>query len=577
MGVLEIVLFLLAGVWQGIWQDFNLLEIGVVGALLVWGAPRVRIPTIRLNCVGWGLAAVGVRLALLPVLPWPVPVVSDEFSHLLLADTLLHGRLANPTHPFWVHFETLHVIQQPHYVSNYFPGNAAVLAAAIWLTGQAWVGVVLLSGIFSAVLCWALGEWMPRRWAAFGTLLALLRFSIGSYWVNALHGGFLAAIGGALVIGAYPKRRGWVLGLGLAILAVSRPMEGALFALPIVLMLPWWRLRVLAPVGLCLGLTFAGLGYYCYSITGSPVKTAYGISQKTYGWPASLMWVKPKPIAFRHVELERYYQYEVDEHDKVNSPAHFLQYLTFRTQEYWRFFLGVALSVPLAMIPWVWRKRRLRVVFFGLAAAFGAVMLEGAASPHYIAPATAAILLLLVECFRRLSVTDRGRNLARALPCVLVLVLAVRIAAQNLGLPYTQEVNYQSWCCKLDGNLDKHRITTWLLQQPGSHLVFVKAKTDEHNLLQWIYNSADIDGSRIVWARDLGAAQNRKLMEHYAHRKVWVVDPNANWRGVPSIQDGGSMPNNLSAVGAMSSMPGSVASNLRLEKSTPGTSTGSTQ
>lgn len=545
MQILELVLFTLAGIWQGIRQDFNLLEIAVVAAMVYWGAPRLgfvkrgeRLLAVFsrhkvLACFGVALLAIAVRLALAPVLGVPFPGITDEFSHLLLADTLLAGRVANPTHPFWVHFESIHIIQRPHYVSNYFPGQALVLAAAIWTTGQPWIGILVLSGVFCGVLCWCLEGWMPPRWALFGALLALLRFSIGSYWINALHGGFLPATGGALVVGAYARLRkratvfeGIVFALGLAILAVTRPMEGALFSLPFVLTLPFWRWRILAPLAVILSLTVGSLGLYFRQITGSPLATTYSISQKEYGWPMGLAWVKPRLIQHRHIEMERYYQYEIGENGKVDSLLHFLQYLTFRLQEYWRFYLGPALSVPLVMLPFVWRQKRLRIVFAGFFAAFGAVMLEGASSPHYIAPATAVIVLLLVECFRQLRLEPRGLALARALPLVLVLVLTLRIGAQSLHLPYTQALNFQSWCCKVPVSDSKERITRYLESQPGKHLVFVRTKADEMNLFQWVYNRADIDASRIVWARDLGVEENARLGDYFHDRKVWVVDPN---------------------------------------------------
>ncbi len=540
MRPLEVLLFTLGGVWQGIRQDFNLLEIAIIAAFaLAWKRgwrPR-RMPMVEMRrpavaAVVLALGFVALRLALVPLMPVPVPVVTDEFSHLLLADTLLHGRVANPVHPFWPHFESIHILMQPHYVSVYFPGHAAWLAAGRLLTRSAWAGVVAECAGFLIALYWMLRGWMPSRWALFGVLLAGLRFAVGSYWINAYHGGFLPAIGGALVAGAFVRLRkrsdlfgGIVFGLGLAILASTRPVEGALYSIPFAAVLAWdFRRNAMAltaaavPVLLCAG----ALGFYSSHVTGSPFVTAYQINQKTYGWPMTLAFVKPPVVEHHNIEFARYYEYEMSEHQRVDGPVHFLQFLTFRMQEYWRFFLGPALSVPLLMLRRVWVGRRMLLV--GASGGLFAVLLEGGASPHYLAPAAAILIAIVVECCRHLRAS--GVYIARLLPATMALVLVLRIGAQGVGLPYTQKLNFQSWCCRVEGNHNKARIAAVLDTIPGNHLVFVKAKTDEYNLLQWIYNGADIDRSRIVWARDLGPEKDAELVRYYAERQVWMVDPN---------------------------------------------------
>jgi hypothetical protein len=66
-----------------------------------------------------------------------------------------------------------------------------------------------------------------------------------------------------------------------------------------------------------------------------------------------------------------------------------------------------------------------------------------------------------------------------------------------------------------------------LARAPGKQLVFVRYWPRHIFQDEWVYNAADIDGARVVWARDLGAAENEKLRRYYPERTVWVLEPDA--------------------------------------------------
>jgi hypothetical protein len=92
---------------------------------------------------GWcmlllAILPVTLRLLLLPHHPMPVPDIYDEFGHLLVADTLRHFRLANPSHPMRRFFETFFVLQEPTYSSIYPIGQGLVLAIGRMIFGYPW-------------------------------------------------------------------------------------------------------------------------------------------------------------------------------------------------------------------------------------------------------------------------------------------------------------------------------------------------------------------------------------------------------------------------------------------------------
>src|SRR5713226_5430667 len=128
------------------------------------------------------IGVIAIRVSLLPVLPVPSPGIHDEFSYLLMAYTFAHARLANPTHPMWLSFETFHVNWFPVYSSIYPPAQGFVLALG-QLFGHPWIGVLLSPAAMCAAITWMLQAWMPSRWALLGGALCAVKFGFAHYWM----------------------------------------------------------------------------------------------------------------------------------------------------------------------------------------------------------------------------------------------------------------------------------------------------------------------------------------------------------------------------------------------------------
>ena len=145
-----------------------------------------------------GLSGFVSRLVILPWCPIPLPFVPDDFSFLLASDTFSHGRLTNPTPAMWIHFESIHIDMLPTYMSMYFPTQGMAMAAGKALLGNPWFGILIMSALMCAAICWMLQAWLPASWAFLGGMLAIIHLGLFSYWINTFHAaGSIAGLGGS--------------------------------------------------------------------------------------------------------------------------------------------------------------------------------------------------------------------------------------------------------------------------------------------------------------------------------------------------------------------------------------------
>ena len=493
-------------------------------------------PLLSVALIGTLALASSAGISLLVAMP--EPAIHDEFSYLLAADTFAHGQLTNPTHPMWVHFEAPHILHVPSYMSKYPPAQGAVLAVGQVLYGHPIVGVWLSASLACGALTWMLAGWMPGWWALAGGLLALVH-PLTISWGHSYWGGLVAELGGALVLGAFPRilreprtLHSMTLGVGLAILAFSRPYEGLLLSFPFGTALAVWLVgrrgpparialcRVVLPLGGVLAVVVGGMLYYNHRITGDALTLPYVVHDRTYMRvpPFIFMPVRPAPI-YRHEHLRQFFA------EGIYEPVHTLGGLAAWIQSwagamasfYLRSFLivpAIAVALPLERNAW----RYLAILSLGVFVV--GLGMETFVMAHYTAPAAGLILLVALQAMRcvagwRVRGIRLGQPLVRALGLFVILTLA-------LGARDTvRSLHERGW------NYDRARLAARLANSGSRHLVIVRYGPTHNLAEEWAYNAADIDAAPVVWAQEMDPTSNARLLSYFKDRQAWLLEPDA--------------------------------------------------
>jgi hypothetical protein len=474
---------------------------------------------------------------------WPVPNVHDEFSYLLAADTFVEGRLANPPHPHWQHFESFHIIQQPTYASKYPPGMGLVLAAGQSLTGEPVAGLWMLTAVTTAACYWMLLGWTSPRWALLGGVVMVVHPGYQLAWGQLFWGGTLAMLGGALVFGAALRmvrhcqvRDAVAMAGGALILATSRPFEGMVFCLLVGawVLIRWARaglpaawtsiaLKTALPQAAILLAGGAWLAYYNHAVTGDALTMPYKVHEVEYGQAPVFHGQSPAQRSYRHPTMEQFHDgHAMDAYREQQTLRGFLRSKWDSSRIALTFFVPTLLGLPLALMlltrPQLWARGRLAAPL----AIGGLALLASLACywnfPHYLAPMAPMLLIALVAGLRYVDAIGRRwfgvcsvAVILIAIQACLLLVEAVERSVESRG----------AW------QFQRARILADLEQTSDRHLVLVRYEPQHNTHEEWVYNRANIDDAKVVWAREIDAASDAELIEYFADRKVWLLEPDS--------------------------------------------------
>jgi hypothetical protein len=389
--------------------------------------------------------------------------------------------------------------------------------------------MLLTAGGFCSLCYWMLRGWTTPGWALAGGLLAIIEFGPLNQWMNTYWANAIPALAGCLVFGAVGRgstslRNGVLLGLGLATHLVTRPFEAILLLFSVAWFLP--RVAKFAVLPLLPAVLL--LACQNRAVTGSWTTMPYMLSQWEYGSPTSFAF-QPVPTPHRSLTPEQELNYRAQSaiHGDRETLWSYLERLGYRVR-YFRFFLLPPLYLAvIAFLATIRDWRSAWVIAAVLIFVLGS-NLYPYFYPHYVGATANLFVLMSVAGLDKLDAWKPHWGLGRMLVilCTVQFLFwyGIRVSGQEALFP---ALSADEWDFVNFGDPEgRIAINKRLVREAGKQLVFVHY-APSHRFHEWIHNDADIDAARVVWALDLGEAENAKLVHYYGDRKAWVVEPDA--------------------------------------------------
>ncbi len=489
---------------------------------------------------------------------WPVPSMHDDFGNLLVATTLLEGRLSNPVPSAWQSMETFHVVLQPTYATKFPIGLGVLLAAGKLLTGSFAAGLWLSAGFACSAISWMILSHFPRRWGFVAGLFTATHPCWQNGWSQEFTNGWLAVSGVALVFGGLLRiRRTYrsipcngtrtfdsnltaIVGVGCVLTLFSRPFEGGLIcgllglyfvrgliARRLTLSRQFWRAAIpgaaVLASGICLQLVINR------SITGNYFQLPYQLHESQYGVAPVLIWQKPHEpsLGHRFIEQVKFHRgWSMEEYQKASSFRGYLALLQTRVGyciNHWGRILSLA---PVFLLALGAERRRLIGLIGILLLAILVINCIPWAMPQYVSPLIPVVLFVACAVGRgfiqRLVTYLSWREYRLRIEAVILGCVILCQCCSTCSTAYDRSHFRAGWEKTVADR--REAILHELERLPGKDLVLVKYEPNHNVHFEWVFNDANLDRSAVIWARWGTVEMNETVLKSYTGRENWLLE-----------------------------------------------------
>ena len=249
------------------------------------------------------------------------------------------------------------------------------------------------------------------------------------------------------------------------------------------------------------------------------------VNERTYFSTPSFLWQAARPaLHYANPQFERFYNgwcRLLWAQQRVIGMSSAIKVMLSTIGKSIYFFLWPELCLPLFALPWILRDRRVRFLVMQSALCFSGLLLVSWFQPHYLGPLTATIFALLVQGMRHVRLWQfGGRPVGIGLTRIVVLFAVILAPVNQHGAIFRFE--------KPDNIAYRVRFIDQLDDTPGKHLIIVRYSPQHVVLREWVYNSADIDNSKVVWAREIPGVDLQPLFDYFRGRQIWLAEPDSS-------------------------------------------------